>query len=63
MNYLEQTITENKRFVDYIKGTLFFVFFHILGQIPLTLFIISQSNLTGEPINQNDIFSNMFIIL
>lgn len=59
MNYLEQTITENKRFVDYIKGTLFFVFFHILGQIPLTLFIISQSNLTGEPINQNDIFSSL----
>lgn len=59
MKYLEQIKTENSRFVDYFKGTLIFIFFHILGQIPLTLFIIYQSNLTGNSINQNDIFSSL----
>ena len=59
MKYLEQIKIENNRFVDYIKGALIFIFFHILGQIPLTLFIISQSNLTGNSINQNDIFSSL----
>jgi hypothetical protein len=49
MKYLEQIKTDNNRFVDYIKGTLIFIFFHILGQIPLTLFVISQSNLTANP--------------
>lgn len=59
MKYLEQIKTDNNRFVDYIKGTLIFIFFHIIGQIPLTLFVIYQSNLTANPINQNDLFSNL----
>jgi membrane protease YdiL (CAAX protease family) len=59
MKYLEQIKTDNNRFVDYIKGTLIFIFFYILGQIPLTLFVISKSNLTANPINQNDIFSGL----
>ncbi len=59
MKYLEQIKTNNNRFVDYIKGTLIFIFFYILGQIPLTLFVISKSNLTANPINQNDIFSGL----
>ncbi len=59
MKYLEQIKTNNNRFVDYIKGTLIFIFFYILGQIPLTLFVISKSNLTANPINQYDIFSGL----
>ncbi|MDA9679730.1 CPBP family intramembrane metalloprotease [Flavobacteriaceae bacterium] len=59
MKYLEQIKTDNNRFVDYIKGTLIFIFFYILGQIPLTLFVISKSNLSANPINQNDIFSGL----
>ena len=59
MKYLEQIKTNNNRFVDYIKGTLIFIFFYILGQIPFTLFVISKSNLTANPINQNDLFSNL----
>ena len=59
MKYLEQIKTDNNRFVDYIKGTLIFIFFHIIGQIPLTLFVIYQSNLTANPINQNDLFSSL----
>ncbi len=59
MKYLEQIKTDNNRFVDYIKGTLIFIFFHIIGQIPLTLFVIYQSNLTANPINQNNLFSSL----
>ena len=59
MKYLEQTTTENKRFVDYIKGLLIFIFFNFLGQIPLSLYIISQSDLVGEFISHQDLFSKL----
>lgn len=59
MKYLEQTTTENKRFVDYIKGLLIFIFFNFLGQIPLSLFIISQSDLVGEFTSHQDLFSKL----
>ena len=59
MKYLEQTTTENKRFVDYIKGSLIFIFFNFLGQIPLSLYIISQSDLVGEFTSHQDLFSKL----
>ena len=59
MKYLEQTTYENKRFVDYIKGSLIFIFFNFLGQIPLSLYIISQSDLVGEFNSHQDLFSKL----
>ena len=59
MKYLEQTTTENKRFVDYLKGSLIFIFFNFLGQIPLSLYIISQSDLVGEFTSHQDLFSKL----
>lgn len=59
MKYLEQTISENKRFVDYIKGSLIFIFFHIIGQIPLSLYIISQSHLIEDYTNQQNLLSDL----
>lgn len=59
MKYLEQTMTENKRFVDYLKGSLIFIFFNFIGQIPLSLYIISQSDLVGEFTSHQDLFSKL----
>ena len=59
MKYLEQTTTENKRFVDYLKGSLVFIFFNFIGQIPLSLYIISQSDLVGEFTSHQDLFSKL----
>ena len=59
MKYLEQTTTENKRFVDYLKGSLIFIFFNFIGQIPLSLYIISQSDLVGEFTSHQDMFSKL----
>ena len=59
MKYLEQTTTENKRFVDYLKGSLIFIFFNFIGQIPLSLYIISQSDLVGEFTSNQDLFSKL----
>lgn len=59
MKYLEQTTTENKRFVDYLKGSLIFILFNFLGQIPLSLYIISQSDLVGEFTSHQDLFSKL----
>ena len=59
MKYLEQTTTENKRFIDYIKGSLIFIFFNFLGQIPLSLYIVSQSDLVGEFTSHQDLFSKL----
>ena len=59
MKYLEQTTTENKRFIDYIKGSLIFIFFNFIGQIPLSLYIISQSDLVGEFTSHQDLFSKL----
>ena len=59
MRYLEQTKTENKGFIDYLKGSLIFVFFHIIGQIPLSLYIISQSDIVEGVHTQQDLFNNL----
>ena len=59
MKYLEQTTTENKRFVDYLKGSLIFIFFNFLGQIPLSLYIIYQSYIVGEITSHQDLFSKL----
>ena len=59
MKYLEQTTTENKRFVDYLKGSLIFIFFNFIGQIPLSLYIIFQSDLVGEFTSHQDMFSKL----
>ena len=59
MKYLEQTTTENKRFVDYLKGSLIFIFFNFIGQIPLSLYIISQSDLVEEFTSHQDLFSKL----
>jgi len=59
MRYLEQTKIENKRFIDYLKGSLIFVFFHIIGQIPLSLYIISQSDIVEGVHTQQDLFNNL----
>lgn len=59
MKYLEQTTTENKRFIDYLKGSLIFIFFNFIGQIPLSLYIISQSDLVGEFTSHQDLFSKL----
>ena len=59
MKYLEQTTTENNRFVDYLKGSLIFIFFNFIGQIPLSLYIISQSDLVGEFTSHQDLFSKL----
>ena len=50
MKYLEQIKIENNRFVDYIKGALIFIFFHILGQ---ALAVIQESGMDPDTVNVN----------
>jgi len=57
MKFLEQINIDNNPFVSYLKGTLIFIFFHFLGQIPLTIYLISQSHLIGDYTNQNELLS------
>ena len=52
MKFLEQINIENSHFVSYLKGSLFFIFFHFLGQIPLTQYLISQPALGSDYSNQ-----------
>tara|TARA_B100001059_G_scaffold31098_2_gene25229 strand:+ start:45145 stop:46056 length:912 start_codon:yes stop_codon:yes gene_type:complete len=59
MKYLEETTTEKKGFFDYLKGSLIFIFFNFVGQIPLSLYIISQSDLVGEFTSHQDLFSKL----
>ena len=40
--FIEQINLEKKDFVKYIAGSVAIVFFNILGQIPLTLYVLSQ---------------------
>lgn len=47
MKYLEQITNFNLKFVSYLKGSLIFIFFHFVGQIPISLYIISHSDLSG----------------
>ena len=59
MRYLEQVKTENNSFIDYLKGSLIFIFFHFLGQIPLSLYLISKSsNIEGYG-DQSELLSSL----
>ena len=59
MRYLEQVKTENNSFIDYLKGSLIFIFFHFLGQIPLYIYLISKSpNIEGYR-DQNELLSTL----
>ena len=59
MRYLEQVKTENNSFIDYLKGSLIFIFFHFLGQIPLYIYLISKSpNIEGYR-DQNELLSSL----
>lgn len=39
--FLEQVDSKNNSFVKYLKGSLIIIFIHFLGQIPLSLYLIS----------------------
>tara|TARA_Y200000002_G_scaffold117252_1_gene95879 strand:+ start:821 stop:1729 length:909 start_codon:yes stop_codon:yes gene_type:complete len=59
MRYLEQVKTENNSFISYLKGSLIFIFFHFLGQIPLYIYLISKSpNIEGYR-DQNELLSSL----
>ena len=57
--FLEGIDSKINPFIKYVKGSLIFVFFHIIGQIPLSLYIISQSDIVEEVQNQQDLFNNL----
>ena len=59
MRYLEQVKTENNSFIDYLKGSLIFIFFHFLGQIPLSLYLISKSSNIEVYRDQNELLSSL----
>ena len=57
--FLEGIDSKINPFIKYVKGSLIFVFFHIIGQIPLSLYIISQSDIVERVNNQQDLFNNL----
>ena len=57
--FLEGIDSKINPFIKYVKGSLIFVFFHIVGQIPLSLYIISQSDIVDGVQNQLDLFNNL----
>jgi len=57
MKFLEQIKYENNRFVIYLKGSIIFIFSHILGQIPLSIYLISQSKIFDDYNNQHELLS------
>lgn len=57
--FLEGIDSKINPFIKYVKGSLIFVFFHIIGQIPLSLYIISQSDIVDGVQNQLDLFNNL----
>ena len=57
--FLEGIDSKINPFIKYVKGSLIFVFFHIIGQIPLSLYIISQSDIVEGVHNQQDLFNNL----
>ena len=59
MRYLEQVKTENNSFIDYLKGSLIFIFFHFLGQIPLSLYLISKSSNIEGYRGQSELLSSL----
>ena len=57
--FLEGIDSKINPFIKYVKGSLIFVFFHIIGQIPLSLYIISQSDIVEGVHNQQDLLNNL----
>ena len=57
--FLEGIDSKINPFIKYVKGSLIFVFFHIVGQIPLSLYIISQSDIVEGVHNQQDLLNNL----
>lgn len=57
--FLEGIDSKINPFIKYVKGSLIFVFFHVIGQIPLSLYIISQSDIVEGVQNQQDLFNNL----
>tara|TARA_B100001175_G_scaffold317721_1_gene335952 strand:+ start:2242 stop:3150 length:909 start_codon:yes stop_codon:yes gene_type:complete len=57
MKFLEQIKFENNRFVIYLKGLIIFIFSHILGQIPLSIYLISRSDIFDDYKNQHELLS------
>ena len=57
--FLEGIDSKINPFIKYVKGSLIFVFFHIIGQIPLSLYIISQSDIVEGVNNQQDLINNL----
>ena len=48
MKFLEQVATEEKSFIDYLKGSVIFIFFHFIGQIPISLYLIFQNDFATQ---------------
>ncbi|MDG1968175.1 MAG: CPBP family intramembrane metalloprotease [Flavobacteriaceae bacterium] len=46
--FLEQVATEEKSFIDYLKGSVIFIFFHFIGQIPISLYLIFQNDFATQ---------------
>lgn len=69
MKFLEQIHTGETSFISYLKGSLIFIFFHFIGQIPLSLYLISMMDQTAEAQDQFDLLSllpsntSLFLIL
>ena len=59
MNFLEQIKTENNTFISCLKGSLILIFFHILGQVPLSIYIISHSNIINNYASQHELLSTL----
>ena len=59
MRFLEQIPTPKKSFSVYLKGFLVFIFFHFVGQIPLSLYLISMSHSTEDFSDQFDLLSKL----
>ena len=59
MRFLEQIQNRKKSFFDYLKGSLVFIFFHLVGQIPLSLYLISMSHQTEDFSDQFDLLSKL----
>ena len=57
--FLEGIDSKINPFIKYVKGSLIFIFFHIIGQIPLSLYIISQSDIVEGVHSQQDLFNNL----
>ncbi len=57
--FLEGIDSKINPFIKYVKGSLIFIFFHIIGQIPLSLYIISKSDIVEGVHNQQNLFNNL----